>query len=719
MPRKTAKLTVFYLIGLAAASFIGSYIGVYIGAAFLLAGAVSAIVSKKLYAVKLFTAAFGVGLIVFSAFYGIKYDSAVQFDGIKAEFRGQVAEIREISAGRAVYTVDGLINGTTPALVTAFMSEANNRADTGDTVYIYGKLQTLENTYTFATADYNRNKGIFLQFKTVENTEILSKSDSPVRHFAEAVKNRIYSVISRRMSGENGAVFKAMLFGDRSGISDVLNTAFSRAGVSHIMAVSGAQLSIICSYAAVILEMLKVGRFKRFLVCAALIAFFLLICEDSVSIARAAIMIIVTFAVPLINRQSDTATSLALSCILLTFANPFLIRDASFLMSAGGVLAVAVITPPVIAKLHRGIKGFAGKIYMGARDIFISSGIVSLTLFPITFLFFDEVSVLSPATNILLIPISTLVIVLGMLIVLTGGIAPVAALLFPLLSLLCRLTVIISRFAAGLPFAFIPTGYDFERPLIFIFIAAALTAALFFGADNKLKTAITAVLSSFAVFITVVSVYRVIPDDTVYAAVLGDERGSAIVVHDKFSAVVFDINGNGEAAPAAAKYLSSVGIGEIAALTADEGAVWSIPAYMAYFPSEYYPVRLYAAPESIDLPANVIFPRKEGISGVFYEAEGGFLEYENIRADFSESGTLLTLGGNFTVFICESGFPPDTENSPDAIVYTTGKYAEKFGNERIIAVLDSAAAVSADTATEVFIGQSIRISNKGDVKIIF
>jgi competence protein ComEC len=719
MPRKTAKLTVFYIIGLAAASFIGSYIGVYIGAAFLVIGAVLAILSKKFYAAKLFAAAFGVGLIVYSAYFGIRFESAAKYSGAYAEIRGTVTSINEISSGRAVYTVDGNLNGKTRAVVTAFMSEQNNRADVGDTVYIYGSLQTLKNTYTFSTADYNRNKGVFLQFKKVETAEVIKIAENPIRNFADAVKNRIYSVISRRMNGTDGAVFRAMLFGDRSGISDTLNMAFSRAGVSHIMAVSGAQLSIICSYAAVILEMLKVGRFKRFFVCLGLIAFFLLICVDSVSIARAAVMIIITFAVPLINRRSDTATSLAVSCILLTLQNPFLIRDASFLMSAGGVLAVAVVSPPVIGKLRRDIKGFAGKIYMGARDIFISSGIVSLTLFPITFLFFDEVSILSSATNIFLIPISTLVIVLGMLIVLTGGIAPIAALLFPLLSILCRLTVIISRFAAGLPFAFIPTGYDFERPLIFIFIAAALICALLFANKNRLKTAVAAVLGSFVVFITVVSVYRVIPDDTVYAAVLGDERGSAIVVHDKFSAVVFDINGNGEAASAAAKYLSSVGIGEIAALAADEGALWSIPTYMKYFPSEYYPVRLYTAPDSIGLPANVIFPRGEGISSVFYNPDGGFLEYENIRADFSQSGTLITLGGNFTVFVCESGFPPDIEYSPDAIVYTTGKYAEKYGNERIIAVLDSAAAVSADTATDVFIGQSIRISNKGDVKIIF
>ncbi|MDR0992225.1 MAG: ComEC family competence protein [Ruminococcus sp.] len=716
MPRKTAKLTVFYLLGLAAASFIGSYIGVYIGAAFFVIGAVSAIYSKKLYSVKLFSAAFGVGLVVFSAFFGIKYDSAASFDGAYAEISGNVTAVREISSGRAVYTVDGLIGGTTRANVTAFISEQYNKAEVGDSVTIRGKLQILKNTYTFATADYNRSKGIFLQFKTVDDVTVIHKTGSPVRRFAEAVKSRIYTVISRRMSGEDGAVFKAMLFGDRSGISDTLNMTFSRAGVSHIMAVSGAQLSIICSYAAVMLGLLRVGRFRRFFVCVLLIAFFLLICEDSISIARAAIMIIITFAVPLINRQSDTATSLALSCFLLTAVNPFLIRDASFLMSAGGVLAVAVISPPVIEKMRKDFKGLAGKAYMGTRDIFISSGIVSLTLFPITFLFFDEVSILSPATNILLIPISTLVIILGMLTVLTGGFAPIAALLFPLIGLLCRLTVIISQFAAGLPFAFIPTGYDFERPLIFIFIAAALIIALLIPAQSKLKNATFAVLGSFAVFIIVVSIYRVIPDDKVYAAVLGDERGAAIVVHDKFSAVVFDINGNGEAAPAVAKYLSGIGIGEIAAVAADSGAIWSIPTYMKNLPSEYFPVRLYAAPIGLNLPASVIFPKGEG---VFYEDNGGFIEYEYLSAEFYESGTFITLGEDFTVFVCESGFPPGIETAPDAIIYTEGRYAEKIGNERIIAVLDSAAAVSADTATAVYIGQSIRISNKGDIKIIY
>jgi competence protein ComEC len=463
------------------------------------------------------------------------------------------------------------------------------------------------------------------------------------------------------------SLFKAMLFGDRTGISDTENTVFSRAGVSHIMAVSGAQLSIICSLAALILEALKIGRFKRFFVCLFLIGFFVLICENSVSITRAAVMIIITFAVPLLNRQSDTATSLAVSVVFLTLQNPFIIRDAAFLLSAGGVLAVAVIAPPVISHFKNNFHKPLGKFYRDTRDIFISSAVVSLTLFPISFFFFDEVSILSPLTNIFLIPISTLVIILGMIAVLTFGFAPIAALLFPTISLLCDLTIIISKFAAGLPNAFIPTGLSFERPLLLLMITISLSAGVIFADKNRLKIAAASILTAFAVFIVSVSLYTVIPDDRLYTAVLSDEKSAAVVIHDKFEAIIIDIKGSGDAAAAVRKYLSSQGIGDIVVLIADENAVRSIPSYMKYLPEDFYQISLYTAPDDLGLPAGVIFPNGEG---EFYENNGGFVEYKDVRTEIFDDVISITMKESETIIIAEK----ELENPPDVnkIIYIGG-----------------------------------------------
>jgi competence protein ComEC len=664
MARKTAKLTVFYIIGLAAASFLGSFAGVYIGAAIFLIGAVSALLSKRLYSVKLFSAAFGVGLIVWSAFFGINYETAMLYNGAEAEITGTVTDINEFSGGRAIYTVDGKLGGVTPAIVTAFISEGNNRAEIGDTISISGKLTAQSNSYTFAAADINTAKGIFLQYKNVTEIVILSQNNNVLTSFSDTVKSRIYTVSGEHLNASQNALFKAMLFGDRDGISDTKNTIFSRAGVSHIMAVSGAQLSIICSLAVVLLEALKIGRFRRFFICLFLIGFFVLICENSVSITRAAVMIIITFAVPLINRQSDTATSLAISAIILTLQNPFIIRDAAFLLSAGGVLAVAVIAPPVISHFRSDFAKTSGKIYRSVRDIFISSGVVSLTLFPISFFFFDEVSLLSPITNIFLIPISTLVIILGMIVVLTFGFAPTAALLFPTISLLCDLTAVISKFAAGLPFSFIPTGLRFERPLLLILIAVTLIAALLFTEKKRLRKTAAALLVSLAIFIAAFSVYQAVPDGRIYTAVLGDERAAAVVIHDKFEAVVIDIKGSGEAADYVRKYLSSQGIGDVAVLIADENAARSIPSYMKYLPEDFYDISMYAAPEETGLPAAVIFP---GGEGEFYKNDGGFIEYKKAHAEFYEDLLLITMKNDETIIIAEKAL--DKPPPADIIIY--------------------------------------------------
>jgi hypothetical protein len=279
-------------------------------------------------------------------------------------------------------------------------------------------------------------------------------------------------------------------------------------------------------------------------------------------------------------------------------------------------------------------------------------------------MYFDEVSILSPITNIFLIPISTLVIILGMIIVLCGAVLPVAALLFPTVSFLCELTLIISTFAASLPFSFIPTGLSFERPLIVFFIVAALLTGLLFSKGNRLKTSAAALLISFAVFIAAVFLYMAIPDDTLYTAVLGDEKSSAVVIHDKFEAVVIDISGSGSAAAAVRKYLSSQGISDIAVLAADENAARSIPSYMEHFPNTFYQVGLYAAPEETGLPAGVIFP---GGDGEFYKNNGGFIEYKNARMEFFENFLSVTMKGEETIVIAEKPF--DNPPPGDLTVY--------------------------------------------------
>jgi hypothetical protein len=318
-----------------------------------------------------------------------------------------------------------------------------------------------------------------------------------------------------------------------------------------------------------------------------------------------------------------------------------------------------------------------------------------------------------------------------MIMVITGGFAPIAALIFPTISLLCKLTVIISEFAAGLGFAAIPTGYDFEKPLILLFIAAAFTVGLFGKKGKKIKTATTVLFASFALFIFAVSLYKILPDDRLYAAVLGDENGSAVVIHDKQTAVIVDLNGSGDAAPAVYKYLSSIGISDIAAVAANSGPLHAIPAYMEHLPKQYYTVRLFAAKSSISLPESVVFPNDDG---VFYEDDGGFIEYENMRIVFYKESVIITLSNKISdktsdkisdkttlVFTAAENpeIPPEIADQPDTYIYIKGELFTKQNSEKIIAALDSSAAVSADTATAVYIGRSIRIDDDKNVKIIY
>ncbi|MDR0944158.1 MAG: ComEC family competence protein [Ruminococcus sp.] len=709
MTRKAVWFGVSWLLGIAVSMVIKNLYLVYIGT---LIAVLSIIVyicffdkkNKKLSYITFMVASFAIALTFSSSYQTLVYSNVMRYENAETEIVGRLTEIKEHGED-AYIEIDGKIDGKTLAKISAYVKNTDGHFDIGDKVAVSGKLVSPENSYTFSSENYYKTKEIFLQIPNAKSFSVISENENIFTRLTKKYRDRLYNIIHEFIpEKENASLFIAMLFGDRDGFSDNFTDMINRSGVSHIMAVSGAQLAIICAAVMLILSSLGAGKRISFFVMLIPLLIFVFLAENSVSIIRAAIMIIITYSGSLFLRRADTASSLSIACVIITAANPFAITDASFLLSAGGVFSLAVLISLLRPRMRRTAEEIRNEIKSKVDtktnplikikdflfEIIISSVVISLTLLPICYFYFDEVSIISPITNIVMIPISSVVVILGMIIVMTGGMAFIAKPLLFVANILCGISIDVTEFTGNLKYASIPMGYSFEQPLLIAIFAFSILYCIINA--TKMKHIFIVYLSGIILFTGIVFIYRIIPSDITYITILGDEKSSAAIIHNKSEASVIDLNGGGDAADSVKKYLSRNGILNVISIILTEKANTSYPVYFTKIKTYSKPEIFY--PKAIYLPPNVT-AYSDGIYSIF---DG--VEAEISGDDFylkTDKTQINIISGEY---FAKSNLPMQT------IFYKDNKGNNITGSDSIV-VLDSAGIVYADTETDVYIGKNV------------
>jgi ComEC/Rec2-related protein len=719
MTRKAVWFGVCWLLGIAVSMLFANLVLVYIG---VILAVVSIIIyicfsgkkNKKLSYTTFAVASFAIALTFSSSYQTLVYSSVMRYENVEAEVVGQLTEIREHGED-AYIEIDGKIGGKTPAKISAYVKNTNGYFDIGATVSVSGKLVPPENSYTFSSENYYKTKEIFLQIPNAKSFSVVSENKNIFARLANDYRDRLYNVIQEFIPvKENSSLFIAMLFGDRDGFSDDFTDLINRSGISHIMAVSGAQLAIICCAVMLVADSLGIEKRVSFFIMLIPLFIFVFLAENSVSITRAAIMIIITYSGSLFLRRADTASSLSIACVFITAANPYAITDASFLLSAGGVFALAVLCPILVTKsrktadeIRREIKSKERvkispflRLLKAILTVIFTSVVISLTLLPICFFYFDEVSVISTLTNIIMIPISSIVVILGMIIVMTGGVSFIAKPLLFLADILCGISIDVTEFTGNLKYASIPMGYSFELPLLLAIFTVSIIFCIVYA--TKIKQIVLVYLSGIVLFTGIVFVYRITPSEDTYITILGDEKSSAVIIHNKQEASIIDLNGGGDAIDSVKRYLTRNGISEIEKIFLTQKANTSYPIYLTKIrsytePIFYYPETNYDTP-NVAAYCNGIYNIFDGVEA---EISGDDIYIKNAKTQIN------FVSGEYAV---ESNLPMQT------VFYKDNKGNNITGSETIV-LLDESGTVFADNQTNVYIGENLTFIIGGKIRI--
>lgn len=348
-----------------------------------------------------------VGMVWYGAYEISVYKPAADLAGETLTLKGTVVDYTVYSADRTSYLLK-----TQKGSWYFSCYGPSTEARYGDELEITAKWEVPSNSLTFPGYSYNRSKGIFLHAYSPKEIVVNAKPGGFLRRVME-YRQWLAESIRREMPGAEGELVLAMFSGQRGGLTEDSKTDFNRVGLGHMMAVSGTHLTIVCGLLLAVFRWLRLDKRLAMGLSIGVGLIFCFFAGMQPSVIRSLLMLFIAYGGRALKRDYDCFSALGFAMVLLTLTNPLAVRDASLLLSCGGVLGIGVLGPFMVSGIEE--RRLAGD----KRAYWYPVGLIRLLLvnavvFPLSLLFFDEVSLISPFANLLLVPLCTVIMLCGL-----------------------------------------------------------------------------------------------------------------------------------------------------------------------------------------------------------------------------------------------------------------------------------------------------------------
>ncbi len=169
-------------------------------------------------------------------------------------------------------------------------------------------------------------------------------SPSILQRSASTIRSKLRAASTGLPSDERG-VLPGLVDGDTSEVTPDLADAFEKAGLTHLMAVSGENLSLVIGAVLVLGRFTGLGRRAGPLLAGAGILGFVIVARPSPSVLRATVMGAVALAAVVSGRERKGVPALFAAVLVLVLLDPELARSYGFALSAFATAGILVLAP--------------------------------------------------------------------------------------------------------------------------------------------------------------------------------------------------------------------------------------------------------------------------------------------------------------------------------------------------------------------------------------
>ncbi|GAA3560300.1 ComEC/Rec2 family competence protein [Amycolatopsis ultiminotia] len=250
---------------------------------------------------------------------------------------------------------------------------------------------------------------------------VLSVRDGPAevgpaswwQRAAEALRSGLHSLCSI-LPEEPAGLLPGLVLGDTSALPQQVEQEFTASGLTHLMAVSGGNVAIVCGAVLLVCRLLRAGPKLSASAAGACLVGFLVLVGPEPSVVRAGVMGAVGLLALALGRRGSALPALAFAVCVLVAWDPAMAVDFGFALSVLATAGLVLLAPRWADSLaRRGIPpGYAEGLAVPLAAFVVTAPVIAGMA--------GTISLVSVITNVLAAPVVAPVTVLGVLATVVG-----------------------------------------------------------------------------------------------------------------------------------------------------------------------------------------------------------------------------------------------------------------------------------------------------------
>lgn len=348
--------------------------------------------------------------ILFFAFGIFWYQSDIQnsqkgvSDFFDKKIKGVIVEDPEFKNDKADYILK-----TDSGLKILIQTMRYPEYEYGDEISVEGKIEEPKNfDDKFDYKSYLARDNIYFLSKNPRITLLSKNNGSQILKQLYGFKNKLEGIFRQILPEPHASLLAGVTLGSKSDLPRNILDDFSRTGTSHIVALSGYNISAISLFIMFVLGYFMISRSISFWVSLLTIVMFVLMTGASASAVRAAVMGILILIASQQGRLYTAKNALVFAGAVMVFLNPKILRfDVGFQLSFMAVLGLILLSPWIEGKIKNMPEIF------GIKKALIATLSAQIFVLPLILYYFGAISWMSPLVNILIFPAVPMAMLLG------------------------------------------------------------------------------------------------------------------------------------------------------------------------------------------------------------------------------------------------------------------------------------------------------------------
>lgn len=307
-------------------------------------------------------------------------------------------------------------------------------------------ISVATNPGQFSQEDYYKSKGWTRGVIQVSGSNVkVTGQQITLPKVRGLLKTGLSNSISKNFDIKSIPWVKALILGDRSELDKTTKDNMINTGVYHVLALSGLHIGLIAIFMSRALSVFPMGENRKSLIIIGCVLLYILIIGFRPSLIRAGIAILMIYSAALFSKRYSPLVGLSIAGAIIIGFSPYSLYDGGFWLSLSSVMGIIIFYKPI----RRFMQNYIKNEYI--LDLFSISLAAQFATMPLTLYYFNTLPIISPLSNLLIIPLVFIIMILLWFYVIVGVLFQplgflVASITVPLLHFLDHIIRFLSGF---------------------------------------------------------------------------------------------------------------------------------------------------------------------------------------------------------------------------------------------------------------------------------